>query len=84
MLDAQSAAFLAEMAAGTGGTFYQNSNDYDEGFRRLGAAPEYVYHLGFMPQNLKNDGSFHALRVTVKPSNNLTLQARHGYYAPSQ
>jgi hypothetical protein len=75
---------LAEMAAGTGGTFFQNSNDYDEGFKRLAAAPEYVYVLGFTPQNLRNDGSFHGLRVTVKPSNNLTLQARHGYYAPKR
>jgi VWFA-related protein len=75
---------LAEMASGTGGSFYQNSNDYDEGFRRLGSAPEYVYMLGFTPQNLKNDGNFHALRVVVKPSNNLNLQARRGYYAPKR
>jgi hypothetical protein len=72
------------MAAGTGGSFFQNSNDYDEGFKRLAAAPEYVYLLGFTPQNLKNDGSFHPLRVTVKPSNSLSLQARHGYYAPKR
>jgi hypothetical protein len=75
---------LAELASGTGGSFFQNSNDYDEGFRRLGSAPEYVYMLGFTPQNLKNDGAFHALRVVVKPSNNLTLQARRGYYAPKK
>jgi hypothetical protein len=75
---------LAEMASGTGGSFYQNSNDYDEGFRRLGSAPGYVYMLGFTPQNLKNDGSFHALRVVVKPSNNLSMQARRGYYAPKR
>ena len=75
---------LAEMASGTGGSFFQNSNDYDEGFRRLAGAPEYVYMLGFTPQNLKNDGSFHALRVVVKPSNNLNIQARRGYYAPKR
>jgi len=75
---------LAELAAGTGGTFFQNSNNYDEGFKRIAAAPEYIYLLGFAPQNLKNDGSFHALRVTVKPSNDLNLQARRGYYAPKR
>ncbi len=75
---------LAEFASGTGGSFFQNSNDYDEGFRRLGAAPEYVYMLGFSPQNLKNDGSFHLLRVVVKPSNSLNVQARRGYYAPKK
>ena len=73
---------LAELAAGTGGTFYQNSNDLDEGFRRLAAAPEYVYLLGFSPQNLKLDGSFHSLRVSLKNGGGVTIQARHGYYAP--
>jgi VWFA-related protein len=75
---------LAEMASGTGGSFFQNSNDYDEGFKRLAAAPEYIYVLGFTPQNLKNDGSFHALRVSVKPSSGLNLQVRRGYYAPKR
>ncbi len=78
------ADILAELASGTGGSFFQNSNDYDEGFRRLAAAPENVYMLGFTPQNLKNDGSFHALRVVVKPPNGLTLAARRGYYAPNR
>ena len=73
---------LAEMAYGTGGLFFQNSNNYDEGFKQLAAAPEYVYLLGFTPQNLKLDGSFHALRVVVKPSKDLNVQARKGYYAP--
>ena len=73
---------LAELAAGTGGTFYQNSNDLDEGFRRLAAAPEYVYLLGFSPQNLKLDGSYHSLRVTLKNGGGVSIQARHGYYAP--
>ncbi len=73
---------LAELAAGTGGTFFQNSNDLDEGFRRLAAAPEYVYLLGFSPQNLKLDGSFHSLKVTLKNGGGVTIQARRGYYAP--
>lgn len=73
---------LAELAAGTGGTFFQNSNDLDEGFRRLAAAPEYIYLLGFSPQNLKLDGSFHSLKVTLKNGAGVTIQARRGYYAP--
>ena len=84
MRESMRSDILAEMAAGTGGTFFQNSNNYDEGFKRLAAAPEYVYMLGFTPQNLKNDGSFHALRVTVRPASGLTLQARRGYYAPKR
>ena len=84
MRESMRSDILAELASGTGGTFFQNSNNYDEGFKQIGAAPEYVYLLGFTPQNLKNDGAFHALRVTVKPSNNLNLQVRRGYYAPKR
>jgi VWFA-related protein len=79
---------LAELSSGTGGTFFQNSNDLDEGFRRTAAAPEYIYVLGFSPQNLKMDGSFHALKVSLKNPNSQTLpalaiNARRGYYAPT-
>ncbi|HKE26465.1 MAG TPA: VWA domain-containing protein [Bryobacteraceae bacterium] len=82
MRESMRADILAELADGTGGHFWQNSNNYDEGFKNLAAAPEYVYLIGFSPQNLKSDGSFHALRVVVKPSSNLSIQARKGYYAP--
>ena len=77
---------LAEMADGTGGTFFQNNNDLDEGMRQLTGAPEVYYVLGFAPQNLKLDGSFHALKVTVKaaPPVSFNLQARKGYYAPKK
>ena len=73
---------LAEMAYGTGGQFFHNNNDLFEGFKRLGARPEFVYVLGFSPQNLKLDGRRHALKVTLKNGNKLDLQARNGYYAP--
>jgi VWFA-related protein len=73
---------LAELADGTGGTFVQNTNDLTGAFGRLGSPPEYIYVLGFSPQNLKVDGSFHRLKVTLKPGMKLTLQARRGYYAP--
>jgi VWFA-related protein len=73
---------MAELADGTGGTFFHNSNDLDEGFRRVAATPEYYYVLGFSPQNLKLDGHFHSLKVTLKKPEKLNLQARRGYYAP--
>jgi VWFA-related protein len=72
---------LGELADGTGGTFFHNNNDLVEGFRQTGATPEFMYVLGFSPQNLKFDGSYHALKVTVA-TRGFTLQARHGYYAP--
>jgi VWFA-related protein len=73
---------LAVLADSTGGVFFHNNNDFDEGFRRLAEAPEYSYMLAFTPQNLKLDGSFHGLKVTLKNPQKLSLQARRGYYAP--
>ena len=78
------ADLLAVLADGTGGMFFHNNNDFNEGFRRLAETPEYSYILGFVPQNLKPDGSFHALKVKLNNSQKLTLQARRGYYAPKK
>jgi VWFA-related protein len=73
---------LGELADGTGGTWIHNSNDLAGGFKRIAVPPEYYYVLGFSPQNLKFDGSYHNLKVTLKNPAGLTLQARRGYYAP--
>jgi len=72
---------MAELADGTGGTYFHNSNDLDAGFRKLTLAPEYLYLLEFTPQDVKQDGSYHRLKVKVDDSG-LKLQARRGYYAP--
>ena len=73
---------LAEMAYGTGGVFFHNNNDLVEGFKRVAARPEFVYVLGFSPQNLKLNGQLHTLKITVKSPSKLDVQARKGYYAP--
>jgi hypothetical protein len=73
---------LGEFADGTGGTYFHNNNDLEEGFRRIASAPEFYYVLGFSPQNLKLDGRYHKLKVTLKDQQKFTLQARRGYYAP--
>jgi len=75
---------LAEMAHATGGTFFTNNNDLDQGFRQLATPAEYSYLLAFSPQNLKFDGRFHNVKVTVKGPQRLAVQARKGYYAPKQ
>jgi VWFA-related protein len=74
---------LSELAYATGGTFVRNSNDLEGGFRRLATPPEYSYLLAFSPQNLKFDGRFHKLKITLK-GQKLNIQARKGYYAPRQ
>lgn len=74
---------MADLADATGGTFFHNNNDLNEGFRRLAGAPEFSYLLGFSPQNLKTDGKYHKLKVVLRPPAQGTIQARKGYYAPS-
>lgn len=73
---------LAVLSDATGGTFFHNSNDLDEGFRRVASTPEYSYVLGFSPANLKLDGSFHSLKLSLKNPQKFNIQARRGYYAP--
>jgi VWFA-related protein len=73
---------LAQLADGTGGTFFHNRNDVDEGLREAGAAPGLTYLLGFSPQNMKLDGSLHTLKVSFVRKTNYKIQARHGYFAP--
>jgi VWFA-related protein len=73
---------LEQLAEGTGGTFFHNRNDVDEGLRQAGAAPPLSYLLGFSPQNMKVDGRFHTIKVTLTNQQKYSIQARNGYYAP--
>ncbi len=75
---------LAEVAAGTGGVFFRNSNDFNEGFRRAGGLPEASYVLAFSPSNLRPNGQFHALKVRLINAPGLSAQARRGYFAPKE
>ena len=69
---------MAELAYGTGGTYFHNSNDLEGGFKRLTAAPEYVYLLEFSIGNVKQNGRYHRLKVN---QDGLTAQSRRGYLA---
>ncbi|HEY1467639.1 MAG TPA: VWA domain-containing protein [Candidatus Acidoferrum sp.] len=78
----EQAYVLADFAYGTGGAFFQNSNDIAGGMKMIGSAPEVSYVIGFSPQNEKMDGSFHSLKVKLTSKEKYTIQARRGYYAP--
>jgi VWFA-related protein len=41
---------MQDLADGTGGTLFHNSNDFSGGLRRSAAQPEFIYVLGFSPQ----------------------------------
>jgi hypothetical protein len=73
---------LDTLAYSTGGTAISD-NDLLGGFNRLANPPEYVYYLGFYPRDLKPDGKFHEIKVTLANGQGLSVQARKGYWAPS-
>src|ERR1700751_4654174 len=75
---------LWSVANGTGGQAFANSNDLTAVFRRLVAAPETSYLIGFVPQNLKYDGRFHSLKVGVTSQEKYAIQAGPGFYAPKR
>jgi len=72
---------LSELADGTGGTFFHNSNDLDAGLKSLTDPPECVYMLEISLGDLKPDGAYHRLKVKVD-RDGVQSQARQGYYAP--
>ncbi len=72
---------MAELADGTGGTFFHNSNDLDAGFRGLTQTPQYVYLLELPLDNIKPNGAYHRLKVKVDRSD-VQVQARRGYILP--
>jgi VWFA-related protein len=76
------AEILGQLADGTGGTFFHNRNDVDRGLRQAVVAPPLSYLLAFSPQNLKIDGRYHTLKVSLAAKQKFSVQARHGYYAP--
>ncbi|MGB2668775.1 MAG: VWA domain-containing protein [Candidatus Acidiferrum sp.] len=72
---------MAELADGTGGTYFHNSNDLQGGLQELTVVPEYVYLLELSLQKVKADGSYHPLKVKVDKDGS-KVAARRGYLAP--
>jgi len=73
---------LFDFAAITGGQVFHNDNDLEKGLRRVGTLADVYYVLAFSPGNLKLDGRYHQLKVSLVHPARLTVQARHGYFAP--
>lgn len=71
---------LEELAKDTGGLFFHDNNDFAGGLKIIATQPEYIYVLGFAPQGLKFDGSYHKLKVALKNSSGLQILARRGYF----
>ena len=72
---------MAELAYGTGGTFFHNNNDLENGLKSLTAAPDYLYLLQVSLKDVKPTGTYHRLQVKVD-QHDVDVQARRGYFAP--
>jgi VWFA-related protein len=72
---------MGELAYGTGGSFFHNSNDLNGGMKVLAQGPECVYMLELPLEDVKQDGSYHRLKVKVGRSG-IEVQAREGYFVP--
>jgi VWFA-related protein len=72
---------MSSLADGTGGIFFHNTNDLGAEFKGLTAVPECVYVLELPLDEVKADGTYHRLKVTVdRPE--LQVQARRSYFVP--
>ncbi len=74
---------MAVLASSTGGKFFHNSNDLGGGLVEIAALPEVTYALGFYPDDLKENGAYHNLKVRIPGMQNVSISARPGYFAQS-
>jgi VWFA-related protein len=72
---------MAELADGTGGTYFHNSNDLTAGLKELAEEPPCVYLLELPLDGVKQNGTFHRLSVKVN-RRDTRLEARRGYFMP--
>lgn len=77
----QNKQVMAEFADGTGGTFFRDNNDLRGGLTSLAAGPEYKYLLELSLNDVKQNGTYHSLKVEVDRKG-VKIQARDGYFAP--
>ena len=71
---------LGELAQGTGGLIFDNTNNLRTGFDRVESDLRNYYLIGYTPTNPTYDGAFRKIEVKVKRSG-LTVAARKGYFA---
>jgi VWFA-related protein len=72
------------LALDTGGFVAKNTNDLSRALLRVSAESRAYYLLGYVPTDLRRDGSFRKIEVKLKGPRRggLKVRARRGYYAP--
>ena len=72
---------MERLAEVTGGRFYEGeTRKLKETFALIAEELRHQYRLGFYPEDLRRDGSIHALLVKVNLPN-VSVRARHEYIA---
>jgi VWFA-related protein len=71
------------LARRTGGHVYRDNNGIAGSIRQTIDGSRVTYQLGFYPENVAWDGSFHKLQVKVN-RRDAQVQAREGYFALAQ
>jgi Ca-activated chloride channel family protein len=85
-LDMQGQAILEEIAQVTGGKafFPRSSAELEDATTRIALELRHQYSIGYNPTNVKRDGQWHKIKVSVKGPkglSNLKVQHKEGYYA---
>ncbi len=70
---------LYALANGTGGFPIFNTNDFAGGLDKIAHELDEYYVLGYAPEDLSHDGTYHSIKVNVD-TKGLEVRARNGYY----
>jgi VWFA-related protein len=70
---------LYALATGTGGFPIFNTNDFLGGLDKIAHELDEYYVLGYAPEDLSHDGTYHSIKVRVD-TKGLDVRARNGYY----
>jgi VWFA-related protein len=74
---------LLNMAKSTGGELFENYNDLSTAMGQMLRRTGVTYVLAFQPDDLKQDGTYHKLRVELKNApRGARVVYKPGYYAP--
>ncbi len=85
-LDLQGQAILEEISQVTGGKafFPRSAAELEDATTRIALELRHQYSIGYAPTNIKKDGQWHKIKVSVKPPRglpSLKVQHKEGYYA---
>lgn len=76
---------LKYLAAETGGQafFPFKAEDLAQSFENIANELRHQYNVFYRPEPLRTDGLYHPVEIRVKDRKELSVRARHGYYAPT-